>query len=62
MYAFHCYFNSIILLVVVVSDGGTLDEGSVSGLVVFPFCVVGFDSTVVGWVVVGDADVSVAPS
>ena len=45
-----------------VSDFGILDEGSVSGLVMFPFCVVGSDSTVFGWVFIGDTDVPVVSS
>ena len=47
---------------VVVSDSGFLDEGSVSGLIIFSFCVVGSDSTTPGWVVVGDRDIPVASS
>ena len=45
---------------VVVSDCGILDEGSPSGLIIFS--VVGSDSTIGAWIVVGDSDVFVASS
>ena len=45
---------------VVVSDCGFWNEVSVSGLIIFSFCVVGSDSTTPGCVVVGDRDIPVA--